>query len=221
MLNLKLPGQLIAVYDWSMAIDAVNHNCSVIYIGDTVGMAQFQNMFIPGAVFVPSVSAMQALVDGDQKSFTDMYLNQLYIDPVVHEFLDTIVCAMYQGKTVIFYVPKEACEFGYHEILFQFICNVYGLHIQKDRQFPYFQEFGFMTVIDALYNFKQIDKVSYLAYIPDAILDDANFMSQRLCPMFKMKYDQNSVNYLKNWKHCINSASKPLKSMVSFVDDSI
>ena len=220
MLPLKLPGQLISVYEERMAIDAAMHGCNVIFIGDPVGMAQTQNVFISGAIFIPKVDAMQMLVNGNKNGFYDLYNQQLYSDPIIHEFLDTIICALYQGKTVVFYVPEVAFGFAYHEILFQFICNNYGLHIQKDARNPYYYEQGFVATIDALYNFKQIDEVLYLALIPDIKLDDVNFMKLRLCPMFKMQFNDNNINYLKHWKNSINQANRPLKQVMYFKDGS-
>ena len=220
MLPLNLPGQLVAVYDERMAIDAAMHGCSVIFIGDPVGMAQAQNIFISGAVFIPNVDAMQMLINGDKNGFCDLYNRQLYSEPIIHEFLDTIICALYQGKTVVFYVPEVAFGFAYHEILFQFICNMYGLHIQKDAKNPYYYEQGFVATIDALYNFKQIDNVLYLALIPDVKLEDMSFMKSRLCPMFRMEFDNNSISYLKSWKNSINYTNQPLRQFMYFKDGS-
>lgn len=220
MLNLKLPGQLIAVYEEKMALDSVNHGCNVIFIGDPVGMVQFQDIFISGAAFIPKVEAMQMLVNGNRNGFVELYNMQLYNDPIVREFLDTIVCALYQGKTIVLYIPEIAFGFAYHEILFQYISNVYGLYVQKDKHLPYYQKFGYITVIDALYNFNQIDEVLYLSFIPDEILEDPEFMKRRLCVMFGLEYNRNNVEYLKNWKQCINNANRPLRPMVSFRDGS-
>lgn len=220
MLNLKLPGQLIAVYDEKMALDAFHHGCTVIVVDDPVGMARLQNLFISGAVFIPRVEAMQMLVNGDKNGFFHSYNQQLYSDPVIHEFLDTVVCALYQGKTVIFYIPEVAFGFAYHEILFQFIQNVYGLHIQKDGKMQYFQEFGFMPTIDALFNFNQINGVVYLAAIPDQKLDDPEFIRTRLCPMFGLEYNNETIKYLRDWKSAINAANRPIRPLITFKNGS-
>ena len=218
MLNLKLPGQLIAIYDERMAIDAIRHGCNVIYVGDPVGgNPQINKMFISGAAFVPNVQAMQILINGDKNAFADMYMKQLYYEPVVHEFLDTVICALYLGKTILFYVPIQAMEFGYHELLFQFIHNVYGIYIQRDANHPYFQEFGYIAVIDALYNFKQIDGIMYLTYIPDVKVNDQEFVKSRLCPMFGFNFNgQETMDYFKHWKDSINLNNKPLTPVISF-----
>lgn len=220
MLNLKLKGQLIAVYDLKMALDSANHGCNVVFIGDTVGMAQYQNVFIPGGSFVPNIEAMQALVNGQNENFYNMYIQQLIKDPFVHEFLDTVVCALYQGRTVILYIPENAVDFHYHDILFQFIQNVYGIHTQTDAKHPYFQEFGFIPVLDALFNYNQIDAITYLACLPDCKLSDEGFVKVRLCPMFHFEMNNDSINTLRVWKESMNASNRPLNMAIRFEDSS-
>lgn len=216
MLPLQLRGQLIAVFDERSAIESMRHGCKVIFIGDPVLMAEKQNYFISGAIFLPKVECMQSLVNGDLEVFRNMYMQQLYCEPMIHEFLDTIICAIYQGRTIIFYVPEIGYEFKYHEILFNFIHNVYGLYIQRNAQQRFFYEQGFLATIDALYNFKQINEIQYLAMIPDVKLDDPYFLSNRLCPMFHLINNDTSAKALKQMKMQAERSKCIVNQMITF-----
>lgn len=73
------------------------------------GMSNYEmNMYINGAPLIPDVKAMQSLIMGEKDKFCYLYDKQLHEDPVVIEYIETIVCALFKGKTIILYIPEDA-----------------------------------------------------------------------------------------------------------------
>ena len=145
-------GSMSVVYDLNMAMNALQNGCKVIYLGDPTGCSDpmILNNFIMGTMFLPRMEFMQELVSGDNESFKNHYINQLYSDPNIFEFLKTIIIALHQGVNIIIYIPQESLGFGFHQLMFNTIYNMCGIHPQMNQNDSFFIDTTYTQMIAEL-----------------------------------------------------------------------
>ena len=218
MKNPILTGQLIAVYNKQMAIDSIKNRCGVIYVGDMTGMSNYEmSMYINGAPLIPDVKAMQSLIMGEKDKFCYLYDKQLHEDPVVIEYIETIICALFKGKTIILYIPEDALEFGYHEILFQFFKNIIGLNIQTGpNNLFYFDSAYIVQVLVILMKYQMIDQWYYLYMIPVQLMNDKSFIINFILPYMGYENNEDNIKLVINIKNKMEMNNKVMRPMISF-----
>ena len=213
-----LSGQLIAVYNKMMAIDSRKNNCDVIYVGDMTGLNSYEaNMFINGSILIPNVRAMQYLVIDEKNSYRKEYLMQLNTDPNVSEYIETIVCALFKGKTIVLYVPEEALEFNYHEILFQFFRNAVGLNIQKGPNDPFYFDTSYTPqILTILLKYQMIDRWYYLYMMPEELMNDMMFMRNIILPSMGYNYTEENIQFIIGVRKEMDKKNKVIRPAITY-----
>lgn len=216
-MEFKLNGDLIAVFDEKMAVESLLHGNIVMYLGDPMSMdAKRVPGILGGAILLPNIEAMQALVMGDSQTFIMSYTSQLSNDPNVSDMIDTIIGALYKGSNVVFYAPTDAIDLGFLDVLFEFLENSYGLVVQKDvfHGFEYKRSFT-PVYLKALYKYGLISLGEFIAYIPNEYIGDIKIMSLILNYMHIPMTDDN-LRYILNWRSKIDSAGVIVNPIIKF-----
>lgn len=219
MKNNILKGQLIAVFEKRMMMDCLRNGCTVVYVGDMTGMDNREaHMFINGMPLIPNVKAMQSLISGNVEEFRNEYYIQLCQDPFVMEYIETIVCALYQSKTIILYIPEEAVGFGYHQILFQFLKNMLGINVQVNQNTPFYFENTFTPqVLGILMKHKMIDEWIYLYLTPIEFMQNREYVKNVVRPSIGAYNNLNlSVDDIIAIRNQMEAEDCVIKPMITF-----
>ena len=211
-------GQVVVITDYTMAVNALQNGCKVIYFGDPTGSTDpMMNNFIMGSVLLPKLEFMQDIINGSQERFVNNYTNQILTDPNIFEFIKTIILALYQGVSVIIYIPEDSLGFGFHQILFNTIYNIWGIHPQMGPQDQFFVDPSYMPKIaELLYNCGFLSFEQYIGVLPMNIFEDPKMLEQLLTNIFGPQQAKNVkfVKYVKDLKNQMVSVNKVLKPIM-------
>lgn len=179
-------GSVTVVYDLNMATNALQNGCKVIYLGDPTGCTEpIMRNFIMGTIFLPRVEFMQELVSGQNDTFTQHYTNQLYSDPNVFEFLKTIILALHQGMNIIIYIPQESLGFGFHQLLFNTIYNMCGIHPQMNQNDSFFIDPSFTQMIaEILYCSNFLSLEQFIGALPLDVFTNQQLFHNMISKVF-------------------------------------
>ncbi|MDD3122050.1 MAG: hypothetical protein PHC62_00880 [Candidatus Izemoplasmatales bacterium] len=213
--QFNLKGQLVAVFDEQMALHALKNDCKVIYVGDMTGVPN--PGYIGGTPLIPKVEAMQTLIAGSTEEFQRKYMDQLYQDPFVLDYIETVVCALYSGVTVVLYIPKDAQGFGFHHMLFDMMAHAFGLNIQAGPNIPFtFNPYFIPQILEVLIKRKQITPQWYLYHLPMEFIMDPSMMWNIVLPLMGYEINQKNADYVLDWKRQMEDRQKVLRPLIRF-----
>lgn len=212
-------GSMSVVYDMNMAVNALQNGCKVIYLGDPMGCndPNILNNFIMGAVFLPRVEYMQELVSGQNEAFANHYTNQLYSDPNITEFLKTIILVLHQGMNIIIYIPEESLGFGFHNITFNVIFNMCGIHPQMNQNDQFFIDPTYTQMIaEILYCSNFLSLEQFIGALPLEVFTDNQLFHNMITKIFGhgSAHDKVFTDFIISLKKQMVESNQVLKPLM-------
>lgn len=129
-----IKGQLGATFDIGLVqVVAPEPNTKIVFVGDSVGYEDIIKMYnmVHGSILMPDYPTMEADINGDNTEFHQRYYTLLETE-VPRMFFASLFTALYQGKNIMIYFPKEAKDLKYPYALLSYIASMYGIQAAID-----------------------------------------------------------------------------------------
>lgn len=155
-------GKVIATSDVNMAINEMVNgtNTKILYLGDVSSVPDIKGIITP-TLLVPSYRALSLLVDGRDRDYEKVYINDLYSPAAVESFA-SIIGLLYYGSNIVLLFPAENADLNYSNILLTHFQKVYGITAQsKSTYFGYDMGFDPMNA-RLLYLYNIISPADYV-----------------------------------------------------------
>ena len=159
---------LLFTADINSAIYASRVGTKVLYVGES--MQELPECFIPCSILLPPFNALNAEIDGDIKTYKDLYFSYLNFNLDCFEMIGTMLAALYSGVSMTIYV-ENGNELSHMNTLIEYFALFHGIHAIIDKVRPtYAYDITFNAKNAAvLYNFYDgfMSAYTFLSFIPN------------------------------------------------------
>lgn len=212
-----LRGQLWASSDIELVNQSLMQGFKVIFLGDPISIdPMYKNHFVMASSFVPDYNMMSVLIEGNTNNFMHMYVESLGSKAAM-EMMTAILAALFKGTNILFYIPKEAVDLKYGQLLLEYIEYNYGIRTQTKSTMFGFNPKYLGKIVELLYLSNLVTAQEFLINTDNLDQISLRKLVSELHPMVEDPTNLDQIiAWFNNYKDQIIKANQPLINGIQY-----